>query len=80
MISEEQMERAEREFAANATAAFEVARDAERKLEHYTYAIPSRAYDPAKREALLKDYRDADYMAESRAWILQLIKVARTKS
>lgn len=76
MISEEQMDRAEKEFAANANAALSVARDAERALESYTYSS-YRTYDPQKREELLKEYRDADYMAESRAWILNLIRSSR---
>lgn len=76
MISEEQMERAENEFAANAGAALSVARDAERALESYTYSS-YRTYDPQKREELLKEYRDADYMAESRAWILHMIRSHR---
>ena len=72
MISKEQMERAEKEFVANTQAAVEVAREAEKALEHYTYS--ARPYDPVKREALLKEFRDADYMAESRAWILHMIR------
>ena len=75
MITEEQMDRAEREFAANLQAAISVARDAERELEHYTYYV--RPYDYKKREQLLQDFKDADYMAESRAWILQLIRARR---
>lgn len=78
MISEEQMQRAEREFAANTGAAISVARDAERELERYTYY--QRPFDPAKRDQLLQDYKDADYMAESRAWILNLIREYRAKS
>lgn len=72
MISNEQMDRAEREFAANASASVAVARDAERALEHCEYY--ERPYDIKKREQLFKDYQDADYMAESRAWILHLIR------
>jgi hypothetical protein len=79
VITEEQMDRAEREFADNAKAAIEVARDAERALESYTYSS-YRTFDPAKRDALLKEYQDADYMAESRAWILHLISKARDRT
>ena len=75
MISEEQMERAEREFALNAAASIAVARDAERELEHCSYH--AQPYDPGKRQILLEAFQDADYMAESRSWILYLIRAAR---
>lgn len=77
MISEEQMERAEKEFAANAGAALSVARDAERALESYTYS-GYRTYDPLKRAELLKEYQVAPTTwPESRAWILNLIRSNR---
>lgn len=79
MISEKQMDRAEREFAANASASLSVARDAERELEFYTYSSDRRQYDPKKREQLFNDFQDADYMAESRHWILHLIREDRKR-
>ena len=77
MISKEQIDRAEKEFAANAAAAFKVARDAERALENYDYSSTRRVFDPAHRDKLLAEFNDADYMAESRAWILLLIRENR---
>jgi hypothetical protein len=73
MISKEQMERAEREFTSEAATWFQKAKEAERSLEAYTYG-PRRDYSPLRRDKLLEDFRDADYMAESRAWILNLIR------
>ena len=73
MISQEQVERCEKEFSSAAALAFAKARDAERSLEAYTYGS-YRNYDPARREKLLEAYRDADYEAESRAFILGLIQ------
>jgi hypothetical protein len=75
MISKEQMERALKEFTSGAAVAFAKARDAERSLEAYTYS-PRRDYTPERREKLLEAFRDADYEAESRAWIRELIKKA----
>lgn len=79
MISKEQIERAEKEFASAARLAFEKAKCAERILEDATYA-PSRTYDPNHRQKFLEEYRDADYEAESRAFILGLIRKASQKS
>jgi hypothetical protein len=79
MITDEQMHRAEREFASAATLAFAKARDAERSLENYTYCSPRQNYNPKLREKLLEDFRDADYEAESRSWILNLIQTALKK-
>ncbi len=73
MISNEQIERAYSELRTSAREAFEKAKSAERALETYTYS-DYRQYDPAKRERLLAEYREADYLAESRAWISSLIR------
>jgi hypothetical protein len=71
MISKEQMERAKLEFARNAVAAMEVARNAERAREQYQYG--SSRIDLGDRRKLDSEYADADYMAESRAWIHAMI-------
>lgn len=76
MITKEQIERVEREVAANASAAFELAKEAEQSLEVYTYSR-DRGYDPAKRQRLLDEFNEADYQAESRAWLLNLIRAAK---
>lgn len=76
MISKEQIELVEREFAANSSAAFELAKEAERSLEEYTYSF-GRGYDPAKRQRLLDEFNEADYQAESRTWVLNLIRAAK---
>ncbi len=73
LITHEHMRRAEREFIGEQLATFQKARCLEKSLEAYTYG-PSRTYNPVHREKLLEDFRDADYMAESRAWILGLIR------
>lgn len=80
MISDEQMERAAKEFSANASACVEVARDAQHALENYEYRRGAyEPRDPKHRDKLFKDFEDADYMAESRAWILGLIRADRTR-
>ena len=79
MITKEQIERVEREVAANARAAFELAKVAERSLEAYTYTT-ERPYDPEKRQRLLDEFNEADYQAESRAWMLNLIRAAKVSA
>ncbi len=77
MISDEQISRVKAEMCAAASAAFQKARQAELDLEDYSYPRSeheSRQYDPSKREQLLQAYREADYLAESRAWIHNLIR------
>ena len=76
MITKEQMQRSEKEFASAAALSVGKARDLERSLEQYTYNS-GRNYDPARRQRILEDFQDADYEAESRAWILSLIRIAR---
>jgi hypothetical protein len=74
VISKEQLERAEIEFTTAARTAFRDAKSAESALESYTYYPSSIPYDPAKRDRLLSEYREADYMAESRAAIATLLR------
>ena len=76
MITKEQIERVEREFLRESTEALAAARGAERSLESYTYTT-DRPYDPSKRQRLLEVFKELDYQAESRAWILSLIRSAR---
>ena len=76
MITKEQIERVERNVAANASAALALARDNELNLEAYTYKT-DRPYDPAKRQRLLDEFNEADYQAESQAWLLNLIRSAK---
>ena len=76
VISKEQIERVERECAANSSAAFGLAKEAEQSLEAYTYTT-ERPYDPVKRQWLLYEFNEADYQAESRAWLLNLIRAAK---
>jgi hypothetical protein len=73
MISKEQIDRCISEFAIDAAISFAKARDLERSLEAMTYA-PDQNYNPARREELLEAYREARYEAESRAFILALLK------
>lgn len=77
MISDEQMARAETEFAVEAHKAFDAARSAERALENYTYRTTPAQYDPRRRDELLAAYYEADYLAESRVWIHQMIRDRR---
>ena len=82
MITAEQMKRANEEFAAAAAATVNQAREAERALELYTYGIVDkqhRQYSCEKREQLLKEFQEADYMAERSAWILSLIRRAMAR-
>lgn len=79
MISDDQMKRAEAEFAHDAATRLSMARDAERALEFYTYKSPRREYSPQFREQLWKEFQEADYQAESRAWIIQLIRKAMSE-
>jgi hypothetical protein len=74
VITAEQEKQAEREFEMEAASAFQKAKALEKSLEHYTYSQPRREYDPKRRERLLQEFLEADYIAESRAWILQLIR------
>lgn len=74
MITKEQQRRALVEFTEAASKAFAAAAVAERELEFYTYSV--RPYDPAVREAHLSAFKEADYQAESRAWIANLIRAA----
>lgn len=79
MISNEQMERAEKEFTSAAREALGPARAAERALEDHKYPRTSIGHDPTKRAGFVQAYADADYMAESRAWIAQLIRNERKR-
>lgn len=82
MISKEQIERALAEMSGAASDAISRARTAERVLEDYTYprtAYAQRQYDPDKRERFLAEYREADYLAESRLWIANLIRESQKK-
>lgn len=75
MISDEQMRRAEREFATAALAALGPARGAECALDLYQYSGgPEWSLDHCTK--LRTAYAEADYIAESRAWIHQLIAAA----
>lgn len=83
MISEEQIDRVESELSAAAFDAFNQAKQAERALEDYTYprsTYQRQQYSPAKREKLLVEFREADYLAESRAWVTSLIRASKVKS
>jgi hypothetical protein len=75
MISIQQLDRLKREAKANAFAALSVAKDAELALENYDYSR-SRGFDPTERQRLLDEFNEADYMAESRSYLLQLIQDA----
>lgn len=77
MITTEQMEQADREFATAATNAVVAARKAERALERQHYGQNDGLKDPSKTAELAAAYDAADYMAESRAWILDLIRKHR---
>lgn len=79
MIREEQMERAEKEFTSAAREALGPARAAERALEDYDYPRTSFGHDPTKRAGFVQAYTDADYVAESRGWIAQLIRNERKR-
>lgn len=79
MITDEQMKRAEAEFASESQFAFQKARNAEHSLEAATYES-HRTYDPQRRRKLFEEFQDADYLAESRAWILGLMRKATKKS
>jgi hypothetical protein len=73
VISKEQMDRAQAEFRRAYGEAYQQARQAEHLLETYTYA-PHEQYNPATRARYLHEYREADYMAESRAWVVQVLQ------
>ena len=79
MISDVQMMRTEREFASAADDALESARRAELQLQDYQCGIRKKVYDPQEAERLVEAYNFADYTAESRAWILDLIRGAIAK-
>lgn len=74
MISREQQERALSEFRDASSKTFAAARSAELDLEDYTYR--QCPYDPAVRASKLIAFNEADYQAESRAWIASLIRKA----
>lgn len=76
MISDQQKQRCLKEFADAQPINMSNARIAEHALEDATYRQGPYGYDPKKREEALQAYSDADYMAESRAWILELIRAA----
>lgn len=76
MISDEQKRRCEKEFADAQPINMSNARMAEHALEDATYRQGPYGYDPKKRDDALRSYAEADYMAESRAWILELIREA----
>ncbi len=72
MISMQQIQRAEKEFASAASRSFHVSRNAECALEAYTYKeVP---HDPKRRERLLEESIEADYMAERNAFVRELIR------
>jgi hypothetical protein len=73
MISNEQKNRAEREFVAAAAAALPLARDAEREREHQNF-LSSPHYNPTKARAAQIAFDEADYIAESRAYVRDLIR------
>lgn len=77
MISKEQIERVEREFAGASKVAFEIAKAAELELEAYTFG--RRGYDPGKRQRLLDAFREADYQAKKMAWVLNLIRARKNR-
>ena len=71
MISREQCERALKEFAAESDVYFEKLQTA--KIELANYAA-FELHDKTHGNHLADRVRDADYMAESRAWIADLIR------
>lgn len=77
MISEAQMERAEQEFSHAAHVAIDPARSVELALERHQNGPHPRGRDPMATDSLVSAYREADYVAESRAWIASLIRTAR---
>lgn len=82
MISNEQIDRALAEMSVAAREAIERARQAERALEDYSYprtAYASRQYDPVKRDKLFDAFQEADYFAESRSFISELIRRSQIK-
>lgn len=77
MITNEQMSRVQSEMKEAARCAVSAARSAERILEDYTYPRTGHErmnYDPMNREKLWMEFREADYLAESRSWIVNLIR------
>lgn len=73
MITNDQKLRAEREFTALAHNALQPAREAEREREHQNF-LSSPLYNPAKAKAAQLAFDEADYVAESRAYIRDLIR------
>ena len=76
MITREQIDRVDDEFTVLASMAFEAARNAERTLECAKYEIAPH-YDHQKVERLMAEFQEADYQAESRAWVRNLIREAK---
>ena len=74
MISREQQERALREAQDAASKAYATASWAERDYEEYMYR--SRPNDPGIAAAKRLAAEEADYQAESKAWIVNLITEA----
>lgn len=72
MISKAQKRRTYLEFKREADIAIREAGEAERDFEGYTYR--SDGFNPVVRDKKLERFNEADYMAESRVYILQLIK------
>jgi hypothetical protein len=74
MITNEQKDRAEKEFAAAAGQAARDAAPAERELEFQNYPSGGRRFDFDAREKALREFQEADYLAESRAYVRDLIR------
>lgn len=75
MISKEQMQRALQEFQTLAAEWEQTARAAELEREHFAYLVAPE-YDRAAHMKSCRRFEEADYMAESRAWIRNLIQNA----
>jgi hypothetical protein len=73
MITKEQKERAAKEFAGLAHDALQPAREAEREREHQNF-LSSPHYSPTKAKAAQLAFDEADYIAESRAYVRDLIR------
>ncbi len=75
MLTKEQMRRANEEFIESSGEWFQAARRAELNLERENYLVAPE-FSAERRDRALLEYREADYYAESRAWIAGLIKKA----
>jgi hypothetical protein len=75
MLTKEQMRRALTEFAESSGEWFQAARRAEIEYERLAYLVAPE-YDREKTLRAFLEYQEADYYAESRAWIKGLIQKA----